>query len=225
MQRKEINDTFFRVKKVSCFADVSKNNKIFSNYAIVNLDDNKIVSSVSDSFSLITNETLLDKIKSFTGLSAQFVYTDGKTFHYLTELYEPTENLLYGYEIINSYDGHTLRQCNIVYYHRKTDAFIFTDASHIIDIETSPKWTHINAPKDIWKKLSSKEKKLQLIFPADSPLIPAKYTSYTPTTVIIPANQAMAVLAFCPLLAIWRESNFLNARKFSIKLFNHYYNS
>lgn len=221
MYKKILDDTFFPVKKVSCFAEINKTTKIFSGYAIANIGSNQIISQVTDGYQFISNEDLCDNVIAITGLRPREVYGDGKWFFYYTET-KAINEVTYSYEVVNSYDGHIVKQCNLIY--NFNDLTLFTGVPSFENIEDRKKIRKTNflEPSDIWKSLEKKKNSAYRSLP-----YPKRYSLYYPPPSLIEGkhHSATAVLTnHLLLINEWKKTNFLKAREYSIYLFKHYFN-
>jgi hypothetical protein len=102
--RKE-EDITFKVKKVPLYHTPNKDTKIFGGYGIYNAKTNGILCSVSDTFVLNDNETLIKKVKKALrgGEFFRATYTD--TIFYITITKKHTDYMSNAITICNSYDG------------------------------------------------------------------------------------------------------------------------
>lgn len=125
MYTKNIDDVTFNVKKLPSYVIIGKD-KIFADYAITNLKDNKVISTVSGQYQLKENSDLIKSAnKMFNGrLEWESYYRPQKdVFHLIGTAIKHKEIELgksifykvnYGVEIINSYNGQKSTKINIL---------------------------------------------------------------------------------------------------------------
>lgn len=210
----KVEDAFFIVKKVPCLAEVTKNNHIFSNYAIVNIADNKVLSAVSDDFKLISNEAFLKNVKSISGCTPSWYYTDNRNFYFYAPHKKINSDISIWLEIINSYDGHISKQVNYMLEIEKL--YLFTDWKAMARVEDGEiGW---NGAMD-WEKIIKRWEVSKYKTIESPPFVPHKYLQHLRFSVT--DTHLDTIKCYLPLIYDWHLKSFLEARKFSIKLFNH----
>ena len=214
MLNSDVDSALFTVKKVSCFAQVSKNYNVFSNYATFDTKSGKIISSVSDNFNLITNEQLLQNVKSISGSYPTWYYSDGKNYYFYAPHKKISEDVEVWLEIINTYDGHIARQVNFMI--AINGLYLFIDIPAMIDCDNDNiQWSC--TPTFIEKFIKTLEE-LKCSSLYETKGVPQKYRALIRETYTTEFDRLKSYL---PTIVNWSASSFLEARKYSIKIFNH----
>ena len=213
----EIDSALFTVRKVPCYAHISKTTQLFSNYATVNIADGKVISAVSDDFQCIINEAILSRIKHVSGAVASWYFTDHKNYYFYAKHNTLENGIEVWLEIVNTYDGHIARQCNFVF---KIDGkFLFTNWGALSYIEDAERirWSNLVDLDDLFKRLASGSK-------LNKPIIsnvPTKYIPLYGSNVTTQYNVLDNLKAYLPIINAWYPLSFLEARRYSHKIFNH----
>lgn len=137
MVTKDLQDVLFKVDLLPVYTVIKKKPELFAGYAVVNLDENKVLKTVSDRYELRTNEVLIGEVKQFYPISFDFAHFDNKKsyFHiYFTIPTKITGQWQWAIEIINAYDCKTAPKKNVAFRHIVSGYYIFTNQPVINDL-------------------------------------------------------------------------------------------
>lgn len=132
-----LQDVLFKVDLSPVYTVVKKKPELFAGYAVVNLDENKVLKTVSDRYELRTNEVLISEVKQFYPLSFDFAHFDNKKSHfhiYFTIPTKVTGQWQWAIEIINAYDCKTAPKKNVAFKHIISGYYTFTNKPVINDL-------------------------------------------------------------------------------------------
>lgn len=132
-----LQDVLFKVDLHPVYTVLKKKPELFAGYAVINLDENKILKTVSTRYELRTNAELIERAIQLCGnLTFDFAHLDNKkSYFYIYFLYpsQLTGQWQWAVEIINAYDCKTAPKINVCFKHIVHKYYAFTNVS----LETS----------------------------------------------------------------------------------------
>lgn len=155
----DLQDVLFTVDLLPVYTVMKKKPELFAGYAVVNLDENKVLKTVSDRYELRTNEVIIDAVKKLYPISFDFAHFDNKKsyFHiYFTIPTKVTGQWQWAIEIINAYDCKTAPKVNVCFKHIVHKNYTFTNHRLMMGDIESP---HVNptAHEEIIQALQTKD--------------------------------------------------------------------
>ncbi len=131
MVTKNIQDILFRVDLHPVYTVIKNKPGLFAGYAVINLDENKILKTVSDRYELRTNQDIIDTAKEiYPNITFDYAHFDNKKsyFHiYFLHSSKLTRGWQWGIEIINAYDCKTAPKINVCFKHTKNNCYLYTN--------------------------------------------------------------------------------------------------
>lgn len=211
---------FFKVGLYDTFTIVNKN-KVPAGYSIVDCTIPEVLSVYQTKPDFISNEDVIKQVREISGLAVEWFFYDKSTFiFYLPQIpFTHNKYIIQPYlEVVNSYDGHHQRQVNWTF--RINGQYLFTDHK-VMDWENGKlKYiTYMDISKYITYKLfTSFEITSKRILNANVPnklkdLIPGNHLGFESNIELVESHL--------PLINKWTSSSFLQARNYSIKLYNN----
>lgn len=136
MITKNLGDVLFRVDIHDVYTILKKKPQLFAGYAVVNMDENKVLHTVSERYTLKTNEYLIESVRKFyPDILFDFAHYDNNKsyFHiYFTIQSKVTGLWQWAIEIINAYNGKTAPKINLAFKHLEKKLYVYTNVTAMI---------------------------------------------------------------------------------------------
>lgn len=219
MITKDLSGTLYSTKIVPLHAILSKNQHTFAGYGFLNIPRDTILSVSLNKPDIISNEKLLGQVLNTAGFKPEWCYYDDVNFYYYiptprTLLWDSVQIYL---EVINSYNGHTRRQVNWVL--KIGEHYFFTDWKAMDWENGELKWlvklSNVNYMNYYFSERSH-------YMGGIAYAIPNKFNTLIPELekFALAETKLDYVKLYLPLINKWMQTSFLEAHKFSVKLFN-----
>jgi len=140
MVTKDLQDILFKVDLCPVYTVIKKKPELFAGYAVTNLDENKILKTVSDRYELTTNQDMIDTAKEmYPEITFDYAHFDNnKSYFHIYFLHKSKLTGLWqwGVELINAYDCKTAPKINVCFKHIKFNYYLYTN------IHTKGDWAY-----------------------------------------------------------------------------------
>jgi hypothetical protein len=157
-----IQDILFKVDLCSVYTVTKNKPELFAGYAVINLNENKILKTVSDRYELRTNQDIINSVKEmYPNITFDYAHIDNKKayFHiYFLHNSKLTGEWQWGIEIINAYDCKTAPKINVCFKHIVHKYYIYTnihiraDHSYTDVIKSFPEYRELHNYVDCYSR-------------------------------------------------------------------------
>lgn len=130
MVTKNLQDVLFKVDLHPVYTVHKKKPELFAGYAVINLDENKILKTVSDKYELRTNSDLIESALRYARLVFDFAhYNNDKSYFHIYFVFpdKVSGEWQWAVEIINAYDCKTAPKLNVAFKHIGTGEYLYTN--------------------------------------------------------------------------------------------------
>jgi len=206
MITQEIESTFYKVKVAHVYAHLNKQ-QYFAGYSLV-IKDQAV--GFWEEFPIVyDNETIVNDIAKIYGLKPEFAFNSKlfTIFYCPSQPFDINGTRIQPYlEVINSFNGHVSNKNCIAF--KIGQSMFYTDlvCSNMVMLIDETNW--------ISKLFSTNYNDNRFRF-----TYPAKLKYLLPTWSA--TDNLSQIKEFLPLINEWSKTSFMEARKLSIKLFNH----
>lgn len=224
-----LDDVLFKVETVPTYAQLSKTDKIFTNYAIINTTDGKFIANTPNKKLIKTNQELMAEVAQHFRVTWKWAYynNDKSYFHIMGHSQDKLfDNMVICYEIINSYDRHTKPRINYALHvfnkiKEPTPFYIYTDITAIpYDEDVQYYWSLLHSRLEHLKNTDLPDNIIKYV----SIQLPHYVNDWYKFALQQdePGFGGKSKLDFLRFFAIvthkWQDKSFELAHKFSVKL-------